>query len=186
MTRLFLIAVLLFITSQVKAVTLENIATPFSVRADDAATESAWPTGTELPGVKWRDIAVRKDGRGKYVRIGTIRLHRHGTATIFLSGTEKSVSEIDISIGEEEGNIFEQDQFTEVLRAQFKNRTKIELLQKCPIGKISGLATYRVTLEGRKPIYVAVMTDSGGSSPKSRSSSFEFSQKHENHWRCDP
>jgi hypothetical protein len=186
MPRLLVLVSLLLIAMQSKAATLERIVSSFAVHADKEVTESPWPTDADLPNIKWLDKTLRKHVRDTYVRYGTFRLHRHGTASIFLSGNQEHVSVIGVSISEREGRIFEQEQFTKVLRAQLKKQTKIELLERCPIGFISGLATYRVTLIGRKPVYVAAMTDAGGSAPQSRGSSFQLSHKHEDRWRCAP
>lgn len=183
--KLLLATLFLFGSNPLGALTLETVVSTYAVRVGDSASASMWSTLAEQPDIKWLDKSLRNEGRGRFVRFGHIELHRHGTATIFLSGTQDYISEIDVSIGEQEGKIFGVDQFTNVLRAQFGKRTKIKLLQTCHFSEISGLATYRVTLTGRKPVYIAAMADSGGSAPNSRSSTFQIAHRNEPRWRCD-
>lgn len=185
MVKLLFATLILVVSNPLGALTLEEIVAIYAVPVGDLANASRWPTEAELPGVKWLDKSRRKDGRGVYRRFGYIDLHRHGTATIFLSGTQDLVSDIDVSLGEQEGKIFEIDQFTKVLRAQFGKRTRIKLLQTCHSSEISGLATYRVTLTRRRPVYIATMTNAGGSAPNSGSATFQIAHQHESRWRCD-
>lgn len=183
--KLLLATLFLAVSNPLGALTLEEIVSTFAVPVGNQASSLIWPTQAALPGVKWLGKSLRKDARGAHVRFGYFHLHRHGTATIFLSGTQDLVSDIDVSIGEQEGKIFEIDQFATTLRAQFGRRTEIKLLNTCHYSKISGLATYRVTLIGRKSVYIAAMADSGGKAPNSRSSTFQISHQNESRWNCD-
>jgi hypothetical protein len=72
------------------------------------------------------------------------------------------------------------------LKSQFNNQVVIKPLRGgCnDDGEVSGTAVYQITLPHRKPIFVMVSTDSGGSSIDSRSSSFQFSLENEARWNC--
>ena len=179
-----LTVVLIFLAAPLHAATLEQIVTPFALPATSLDDGPSWESAAKAAGIRWKQAEPRRYGAGRSSRGGTTRLQGHGTAWVYLSGSEDFVSEIDVSVSEKEGKIFEQEEFSKVLRSQFRRGTPIRLLSKCSFGSIAGMAVYEVVLKGRKPIYIAVMTDSGGKMPNTRSSSFQVSQRVEERWTC--
>ncbi|RTL27161.1 MAG: hypothetical protein EKK49_17460 [Rhodocyclaceae bacterium] len=164
------------------AATLESILEPFPVPASGDYTANEWPMLNKIKGVKWK----KKEGPNG-PNWGETRLDKLGPAMVSAQGPRTMVFELSVSISEGQGKIFEQDQFDDVLRAQFSPDTKIRKLRGVcaeDSGRISGNAVYEVTLKDKKPIFAFVSTDAGGNSPNSRSSGFDFSVQNEARWKC--
>ena len=167
------------------AATLENIIEPFSLPSNAEYSAGDWGGLQKIRGIKWSQSGVQMMPSG-FSKHGVITLDKCGKADVFFTGARTMVFEGSVSISEGVGNIFEKEQFDVALKEQFSPATHIKKLRgACPgEGVISGDALYEVTLTGKKPVYVLTMTDAGGNSPNSRSSSFEFSLQNEPRWRC--
>ncbi|MCX7146494.1 MAG: hypothetical protein NT042_09895, partial [Sulfuritalea sp.] len=176
MRSLFL-AVILLLSPCLRAATLQEFVSPFAVRIDASPTEPDWSIAKDMTGIKWKDSVPRTDFRyrNRFVRRGNGHLHMHGPFTVELGGSKDAISEIEVSISQEDGEIVERDQLTFALRSQFDAKTRIQLLTKCDIGGIAGFAMYTVVLD-----------KSGGSAPNSRYLTFLFSHKYQSQWKCDP
>ena len=115
-------------------------------------------------------------------------MERLGNARVFFSGARTMVFQLDVNIGEEDGVIFEKEQFANIVKSQFNTNTLIKKVRGgCKDeGAVSGSSVYEVTLPQKKPVYVLVSIDSGGDTPNSRSSNFQFTLEPEDRWKCEP
>ncbi len=172
----------LFLSTTCNAATLESILEPFPVPATEDYTANEWPMLNKIKGVKWK----KKEGPSG-ANWGETRLDKLGPAMVSAQGARTMVFEFSVSISEGQGKIFEQEQFDDVLRAQFSPDTKIRKLRGVcaeDVGRLSGSAVYEVTLKDKKPVFAFVSTDAGGNSPNSRTSGFDFSVQNEARWKC--
>jgi hypothetical protein len=167
------------------AVTLENIIEPFALPISASYTAGDWSDVQNIKGVKWNQGGLRITPVG-VSKSGRATLSKLGTASIFFKGAQTMVLEGSVTVSEATGKVFEKEQFDTVLKEQLSPTTRARKLRgACPDeGAIGGDSLYEVTLAGKKPVYVLVMTDAGGSSPNSRTSSFEFSLQNERRWDC--
>lgn len=176
----FLAALLLSTTCS--ATTLESILEPFPVPAAADYTANEWSLLNKIKGVKWK----KKEGPSG-ANWGEASLDKLGPAMVSAQGARTMVFEFSVSISEGKGRIFEQEQFDDVLRAQFSSDTRIRKVRGIcaeDAGRISGSAVYEVTLKDKKPIFAFVSTDAGGNAPNSRTSGFDFSVQNEARWKC--
>jgi len=167
------------------AATLENIIEPFALPSNADYTANEWSDLQKIKGVKWSQKGLQMTAVD-FSKWGSATLNKHGKVFVSFKGARTMVLEGSVSISEVDGKIFEKEQFDAVLKEQFSPTTSIKKLRSgCPgDGAISGDALYEVTLNSKKPVYVLVTTDAGGSAPKSRSSGFDFSLQNEQRWRC--
>lgn len=170
-------------------ITVEQIVAPFLLPADSPDREPVWSAIDELAGIKWRDKThIKIDPRDTdYIRSGTINLLGRGTADVTFTGSEATVSGIDIFlVTGNGGEIFFWDEYSKVLREQFGPRTLIRLLRgKCEEDSRYYSAVYEIVLEGRKPMYALLSSDDSPSRPAFHNSSFSFSRRSdEEYWKC--
>jgi len=177
--QILALSILLLAAPGLEAATLEDIVTSFAVPSEQGNNSPQWSAAERIPEVKWDDRAPRKLFSNHYVRAGEIHLPRQGRASLILTGDRATISEVEVAV-----EAFEKEKFFSVLRSQFSSQTRIEFVNKCDIGAISGFAYYKVTLRGRKPLFVQVGTDAGGSAPNSQMSSFVFLHKYADYWKC--
>jgi hypothetical protein len=185
MKKLLAIIALSISTASAFAASLENIIEPFALPANADYTAGDWNGLQKIKGVKWRHTGVQMTPVG-FSKNGAVTLNKLGKADVFFQGARTMVLEGSVSISESVGKIFEKEQFDAVMKDQFSPSTSIKKLRGgCPgEGGISGDALYEVNLNSKKPVYVLTMTDAGGNSPNSRSSTFLFSLQNEQRWRC--
>ena len=169
--------------------TLEQIVAPFALPAGSPDKEPDWKSADEAVGVRWEDKAPFNNHSVEYIRNGTTNLLRHGKAHVWFAGSKTTFSGINIMMNGA-GEIFEWDEYSKVLHAQFGPKTTIRLLRgKCKeedsFAHYSAL--YEVTLDAKKPIYVWLETDESGNHPGFWTSTFGFFfQLKEDDLKCDP
>jgi len=188
MKRLIVLICMGVLPCSLFAATLETAVNALALPASAPYTANNWSSIDAIAGVRWYKKGLQETPNGSFSRFGQIRLERLGKADIFFSGARTMVSQLDIGISEASGKIFEKEQFTSILKSQFNKNAVIKTLREgCKDeGILSGSAVYEITLPQKKPVYVLVSTDSGGNSPNSRSSSFQFTLRYESRWQCRP
>ena len=177
-----------FLSLNVSAATLEGVVAALALPSNADYSANDWPSTNKIIGVKWNHKGLRETPAAPFTRSGKIKLQHLGNASVFFSGARTMVVELNVDVSEGDGNIFEKSDFTSVLKSQFSKPTIIKLIRKecSDEDGISGSAVYEVTLPSKKPLYTMISTDSGGSSPNSRTSSFQFSLNNEDRWSCNP
>lgn len=170
------------------AATLETVVNALALPASATYSANDWPSTNAIAGIKWSHKGLRETPVAPFTRLGQIKIEHLGNTGIFFSGVRTMVLQLDVIIGEADGNVFEKEQFTSVLKSQFNKKTVIKNLRAgCgDEGAISGSAVYEIVLPQRKPVYVLISTDSGGNDPGSRSASFQFMLEPESRWNCNP
>ena len=170
------------------AATLETLVNALVLPAGATYSANDWPSTNAIPGIRWSHKGLRETPASPFTRLGQIKLERLGNADVFFSGVRTMIFQLDVTIGEADGMIFEKKEFTHILKSQFNKNALVKILRAgCKDeGVISGSAVYEITLTQKKSVYVLVSTDSGGSTPNSRSSSFQFTLEPEDRWKCSP
>lgn len=188
MKRLFALICIGLLPTSIFAATLETLVNALALPADATYSANDWSSTNAIPGARWSHKGLRETRVSPFTRNGQIKLERLGNATIQFSGVRTMIFQLDVIIGEADGKIFEKEEFAGILKSQFSKNALIKMLRAgCKDeGGISGSAVYEVTLPQKKPVYVFVSTDSGGNSPDSRSSSFQFTLEPEDRWKCGP
>lgn len=177
-----------FLPTSIFAATLETVVNALALPASATHSANDWATTNAIPGVRWSHKGLRETPVSPFTRLGQIKLERLGNARVFFSGARTMVFQLDVNIGEEDGVIFEKEQFANIVKSQFNTNTLIKKVRGgCKDeGAVSGSSVYEVTLPQKKPVYVLVSIDSGGSTPNSRSSNFQFTLEPEDRWKCEP
>lgn len=168
------------------AATLETVISYFAPSSDAPYTANDWSSLNSIAGVKWASKGVNA-GPVNFSRFGSTKLDKLGAVDLFFKGARTMVLEGSVLVSEGKGKIFEHDQFDAVLKAQFSPETNIKKIRGVcaeDVQGVSGNALYEVTLKNRKAVFVLAQTDSGGNSPNSRSSGFQFSLMNEPRWKC--
>lgn len=170
------------------AATLEGVVTALALPSNANYSANDWPSTNKITDVKWNHKGLRETPVSPFTRSGKIKLQHLGNASVFFSGARTMIFQLDVDVSEENGNVFEKSDFTSVLKSQLGKSTIIKTIRKeCDDeGEISGSVVYEVSMPKKKPLYVLVSTDSGGSTPNSRTSSFSFSLNNEERWSCNP
>lgn len=184
--RIIMLVCIGFMPCSLFAATLETLVSALALPASANYSANDWSSINAISGVRWSHKGLRQTPVSSFTRLGQIKLERLGNVGVFFSGERTMVFQLDITVGEVDGNVFEKEQFTSVLRSQFNKGSAIKNLHGgCrDEGEVSGSAVYEVTLPTKKPVYVLVTTDSGGNSPNSRTSGFQFMLELEDRWKC--
>ena len=96
------------------------------------------------------------------------------------------ITQFDVTVTERPRNTFDPKKTTRMLRRQFRSRTQLELIKACADSPISGAAAYKVTLVGRKPLFLVAMNDSGGNGTPNRLISVMGAHSYQSNWPCVP
>lgn len=168
------------------AATLETVVNALALPASATYSANDWPSTNAIAGIRWSHKGLRETPDASFGRSGKLKLQGLGNSRVSFSGARTMIFQLDVDVHEGEGNVFEKEAFTSVLKSQFSNLTAIKPIRGgCKNdGEMSGSAVYQVTPPKNKPVYVMVSTDAGGNSPDSRTSSFQFSLENEDRWRC--
>lgn len=179
---------LLALLGSAQAVTLAGIARAFSLDVGQVDDGPPWSAADSVENVKWLDKAPRQSSPGKYARYGKIDLQYYNEGSLYVTGSRDKIEEFHVSVTDKPRNVFNIEKTTTLLRRQFGSSARIKMLKACADGPTSGLATYRVTLHRRRPIYIVVGNDSNGNADPSRLMSFtgSYSARINANWTCEP
>lgn len=170
------------------AATLETAVNALALPAGASYSANDWSSTDSISGIRWKHKGLRETPASDFTRLGQMKLEHLGNATVFYSGARSMITQLEVTLSEADGKIFEKERFNHVLKAQFGKTTTIKPLRGvCPDEDgISGSAVFEVVLPQKKPVYVMVSTDGGGNAPNSRTSGFQFSLEAEERWKCSP
>ncbi|MES2010562.1 MAG: hypothetical protein V4468_16940 [Pseudomonadota bacterium] len=168
------------------APTLASIVNAFAIPAGANYSANTWDITDSIPGVQWEHKGLRETPRVPFSRLGHVKLDKLAVVTVFFGGVRAMVSEMNVSITNNDAAVIEKSDFLKLLHAQFGASSHIRQLRGgCKNeGQISGSAVYEITLRGKKPVYLLMETDSSGSAPNSRSTTLQFELEPQRRWVC--
>jgi hypothetical protein len=165
-----LLTVALSAAGNAGAATLADVAAALAAPADAAQATNDWSSFTSLKTAQWKGKAPAKGG-DKYYWNGKLPLDGQGAGEVSLVGTVTVPKKVELG------------KIGQVVAAQFPKDAKLEQVRgACPDERMSGSRIYRVTLAGRKPLYLhaqSVTEDRGGSF-----STFELEPQRNRGWIC--
>ena len=176
---------LLFTTGLSFGMTMDAVATALAVPAGASFSANDW-NATQVTGVKWQHKGLRETPVSPFTRMGNADMDGLGQATVFFSGVRTMVSQLTVTVGGNKTGAVNPSSFDQVMSVHFAKPATIKKLRglcKSEIG-VSGSSVYEVTLAKKKPLFVLVDTDAGGSSPGSQSTSFTFLDEPGDRWGC--
>lgn len=160
------------------AATLADVAAALAAPADAAQATNDWSSFTSLKTAQWKGKAPAKGG-DKYYWNGKLPLDGLGAGEISLVGTARAVMSATVTVPKK----VELAKIGQVVAAQFPKDAKLEPVRgACTDERMSGSRIYRVTLAGRKPLYLhaqSVTEDRSGSF-----STFELEPQRNKGWIC--
>ena len=176
---------LLLTTSLSFGMTMDAVATALAVPTGAGFSANDW-NATQVTGVKWQHKGLRETPVSPFTRLGNAELEGLGQVTVFFSGARTMVSQLTVIAGGNQTEAVNTSMFDKVMKAHFGKSATIKKLRglcKSEIG-VSGSSVYEVTLAKKKPLFVLVDTDAGGSSPSSQTTSFRFLDEPGVRWGC--
>ena len=177
-TSLLAVGVTLCACAPASAVTLGDVVAALAAPAGAPQPTGDWNAFAQLKGAKWQGNAPRRGG-DKYYWNAKTSFDRLGPGEVSLVGTQKTVVSATATVQKK----VELPQIQQVVAAQLPNDARVEQVRgACPGEGMSGSRIYRVTLAGRKPIFLhaqSVTEDRGGSY-----STFEMEPQRNALWTC--
>jgi hypothetical protein len=158
-----------------QATTLGDVAVAMAAPSGAAQATNDWTSFSKLKGVKWKGSAPTKGGN-TYYWYGDTTIDGLGRGRVSASGSKTSV----LSAGVGVDKVLDRNKLPQVLAAQFPKEANLELIRgACPGETQVGMRIYRVTLAGRKPLYLHVQMDG-----MSSSTTFDMEPQRNKGWIC--
>ena len=161
-----------------RATTLGDVASAMAAPSSAAQATNDWTAFSKLKGVKWKGSAPAKGGNTYYWN-GDTTIDGLGRGSVSASGSKTSVMSASAGVD----GLVDRNKLPQLLAAQFPKDANLELIRgACPGETLGGHRIYRVTLAGRKPLYLHVTiapSDRGGSF-----TSFEMAPQRNKLWIC--
>jgi opacity protein-like surface antigen len=180
-----LLAATLLLPVLASAATLETVVESFALPAKASYSANDWAGTNAISGVQWQHKGLKETPVSPFTRLGTIKLDGLPLATLFFSGARTMVTQLNVMVGGNGAPVIEKQDFNAAMRTQFRTARIRQLRGGCKNeGGVAGSAVYEVTLSARKPVYLMLATDAGGSTPDSRTTSFEFQLEPQERWAC--
>jgi hypothetical protein len=157
MSNSFLISVLtlafgLVLNVSARATTLGDVAGAIAAPSGAAQATNDWTSFAKLKGVKWKGSAPAKGGNTHYWN-GDTTIDGLGRGGISTSGSKTAVTTTTATVNK----LVDRNKLPQLLAAQFPKDTNLEVVRgACPDERASASRIYRVTLPGRKPLYLHV------------------------------
>lgn len=166
--------------------TLESMVNAFALPVGASYSANAWDVTDSIPGIQWEHKGLRETPSAPFSRRGHVKLDKLAVVTVFFAGVRTMVSEMNISITNNDEAVIDKSDFLKVLNAKLGASGQIRQLRGgCKSdGQVSGSAVYEITMRGKKPVYLLMATDSGGSAPNSRSTTLQFELEPQRRWAC--
>jgi hypothetical protein len=162
----------------VHAATLGDVAVAMAAPASVPQATNDWSALAKMKQVQWKGKAPKQGGQ-KFYWNGALPIDGIGPGELSLVGTKSAVTSATATVAKK----VELARIPQVVTAQFPKDAKIEQVRgACPDERMSGSRIYRVTLTGRKPLYVhaqSVTEDRGGSY-----TTFELEPQRNQGWIC--
>lgn len=166
------------VVATVDAATLGDIAAALAAPSAASQATNDWAAFAKLKQVQWKGNAPKQGGQ-KFYWNGALPIDGIGPGELSLVGTKYAVISATAWVAKK----VELSKIQQVVTTQFPKDAKIEQVRgACPEERMSGSRIYRVTLGGRKPLYVhaqSVTEDRGGSY-----TTFELEPQRNKGWIC--
>jgi len=161
-----------------RATTLGDVAGAMAAPSSAAQPTNDWTSFAKLKGVKWKGSAPAKGGN-KYYWNGDTTIDGLGRGEVAATGSKTAVMTTTASVFK----LVDRNKLPQVLAAQFPKDANLEVVRgACPDERASASRIYRVTLPGRKPLYMhvqMVVEDRAASF-----TSFEMEPQRNKGWMC--
>jgi len=162
----------------VTAATLGEIATALAAPAGAPQPTNDWSAFSKLKGAQWQGNAPKRGGN-QYYWNAKLPLDGLGAGELSLVGTQKNVTSATAGLAKK----VELSKIQQTVTSQFPGNTKIEQVRgACPGEASGGSRIYRVTLAGRKPLYLHAQSVSDDKSGDY--TSFEMEPQRNKAWIC--
>jgi len=160
------------------AATLGEIAAALAAPAASPQPTNDWSAFSKLKGTQWKGKAPQRGGN-QYYWNANLPLDGLGTGELALVGTQKNVTSATAGVQKK----IELPKIQQAVTSQFPANTKIEQVRgACPGEASGGSRIYRVTLAGRKPLYLHAQSVSDDKSGDY--TSFEMEPQRNKGWIC--
>ena len=161
------------------AATLGEFAGALAVPAAANYSANNWNALAPIKGVQWRDTTLIESSSA-YARAGDIALDGHGRATVLVVGARQMMFDVEMSLPK----TLESKGLARTLKAQFSPATLIEQIgEDCHEAAPGSSRVYRVTLPGRRPLFMRVEL-LAASSAKPSGTRFTLSIDNKPLWVC--
>jgi hypothetical protein len=158
-----------------QATTLGDVAGAMAAPSSASQPTNDWTSFSKLKGAKWKGSAPVKGGNTYYWN-GDMTIDGLGRGTVSASGSKTSVLLASTGVDK----VVDRNKLPQVLAAQFPKDAQVELIRgACPGETQVGMRIYRVTLAGRKPLYLHVQMDG-----MSSSTTFDMEPQRNKGWIC--
>lgn len=135
-----------------RATTLGDVAAAMAAPSGSAQPTNDWTSFAKLKGVKWKGSAPAKGGSTYYWK-GDTTIDGLGRGEVSASGSKTTVMSTTASVFK----LVDRNKLPQLLAAQFPKDTNLEVVRgACPDERASASRIYRVTVPGRKPLYLHV------------------------------
>ena len=132
--------------------TLGDVASAMAAPSSAAQATNDWTSFAKLKGVKWKGSAPAKGGNTYYWN-GDTTIDGLGRGGISTSGSKTAVMMATATVTK----LVDRNKLPQLLAAQFPKDANLEVVRgACPDERASASRIYRVTLPGRKPLYMHV------------------------------
>jgi hypothetical protein len=135
-----------------RAATLGDVAAAMAAPSGSAQPTNDWTLFAKLKGVKWKGSAPAKGGNTYYWN-GDTTIDGLGRGDVAASGSKTAVMTATVTATK----LVDRNKLPQLLAAQFPKDTNLEVVRSaCPDERASASRIYRVTVPGRKPLYLHV------------------------------
>ena len=167
----------LTLSASVQATTLGDVAAAIAAPAGAAQSTNEWASFSKLKGVKWKGSAPAKGGN-TYYWSGDTTIDGLGRGGIGTSGSKTTVMNATVNTTK----LVDRNSCHRCSPPVPKD-TQLELIRgACPGEGTSASRIYRVTLAGRKPLYMHVQMQVDDRS--GNFTSFEMEPQRNKGWTC--
>ncbi len=135
-----------------QATTLGDVAGAMAAPSSASQPTNDWTSFSKLKGVKWKGSAPAKGGNTYYWN-GDTTIDGLGRGGVSTSGSKTAVMMANATVWK----LVDRNKLPQLLAAQFPKDANLEVVRgACPDERASASRIYRVTLPGRKPLYLHV------------------------------
>lgn len=173
-----------------RSLTLEQVL--LRLTAPEGSWPVPWMAADRLEGVEWDAPrqAANPDGVCAglpFHRSGRLHLVAHGPVSLDLCGGEQQITSGSVSFWARTSPPVAPSQFQAAMRRQFPFQASISPVRRCVwLDGFAGFSVYEIRAPKLRSLFVAVMTDSGGTLPGSQSTTYMFTANLNPAWSCSP
>lgn len=162
----------------VRPLTLEQLLAGLS--GVEAPWPPSWSSADRLQVVQWDGPRFKALPDGvcvglPFYRSGRLNLSSHGSVSLHLCGDEGQIVRAELGFLADSATPVAPIAFHSAIQRQFTSRSSIRLIRQCTwLHGFAGFAVYEVRPASQQPLFVSVMTDSGGSMPGTQATTYSI------------